>query len=296
MLHGSIQPGICATLVILVLGSSAGVSLPGDQDTASQYSMYWPQRVASFEHVNQELILKCNVGMLVIRPVADNAAHVRYFPALKRTASSAGAIAAAQAAPKYRVESTRDAIRLALSRLTVSVDRGTAQITFLDAKRQVLLTSRLYQLRRRPGAEGDDFSIHAEFLASEDEAYYGLGQYQDESLNLRGKTVNQWQDFQDPETGAAAMPFLVTNRRYGILFDNASKTTVTPGKDGLTTWDAEAGDALSYYVIYGDEADEIYRVYRSLAKTTPLPLRSALGSIQGSHEYELQLVRPEPDL
>ena len=296
MLHGGVQAGICATLVILVLGSAAGVSLPGNQDPASQYSVYWPQRVASFEHVNQELVLKCNVGMLVIKPVADNAASVRYFPALKRTASSAKTIGATPGAPKYRVESTPGAIRLALSRLTVSVDRGTAQITFLDAKRQMLLTSRLYQLRRRPGAEGDDFSIHAEFLAPEEEAYYGLGQIQDESLNLRGKTVSQWQDFQDPDTGMAGMPFLMTNRRYGFLFDNASKTTVTPGKDGLTTWDAEAGKVLSYYVIYGDEADEIYRVYRSLAKTTPLPLRSALGSIQGSHEYELQLVRPEPDL
>jgi len=275
MLLRSVRPGVHAASLVFVLGLVAGAAVSGSQEPDAQNSLYRPQRVISFEHVRQELVLKCDVGMLVIRPIADNIAHVRYFPTLKRAASPAAAIGAAPPLPKYRAESTPGAIRLVLSQLTVSVDRRTAQLTFLDAKQNILLASRLCQLSRRPGAEGPDFNIHAEFLAPTDEAYYALGQYEDESLNQRGRTVSQWQDFQDPDGRPATMPFLVTNRKYGFAFDNASKTTVTPGKAGLTTWDAEAGDALSYYVIYGNTADDIYRGYRSLAGRPPLPSGSA---------------------
>jgi alpha-D-xyloside xylohydrolase len=278
------RAGANATLVILALGSLVTAALPWNQDPASQNSLYRPQRVVSFEHINQELVLKCNVGMLIIRPLADNVAHIRYFPTLRRTASPAATNVTKRAVPKYRAESTAGAIRLVLSQLTVSVDRKTAQITFLDAKKNVLLASTMYELRRRPVAEGDDFGIHAEFLAPKDEAYYGFGQHDDAALNQRGRTVSQWHDFQDPDGRTAALPFLVTNRRYGFVFDNTSKTTVTPGRDGLTTWDAEAGNALSYYVIYGSTTDDIYRGYRSLAGTPPLPPGSA--DIGGSRPSE----------
>ena len=73
---------------------------------ASPGSACPPQRVVSFEHVNQELVLKCTVGMLVIKPYADNVVHVRYYPTLKRTASPPGAISVTPATPKYRAEST----------------------------------------------------------------------------------------------------------------------------------------------------------------------------------------------
>ncbi len=288
MLLRSVRTGVYVTFVILALGSLEVVSLPANQDPASPDSLILPQRVVSFEHVNQELVLKCTVGMLVIKPYADNIAHVRYFPTLKRAASPPGVISATPAVPKYRAESTLSAIRLVLSQLTVSVDRKTAQITFLDPKQNVLLASNLYQLRSSPGAGGDDFSIHAEFVAPEDEAYYGLGQHHDGWLDQRGRTVNLWHDFQDRVGETVAIPFLVTNRKYGFVFDNAAKTTVTPGKDGLTTWDAAAGSALSYYVICGNTADDIYRGYRYLTGTTPLLPKSAFGYIQGKRRYGSQ--------
>jgi alpha-D-xyloside xylohydrolase len=271
MLDRGIRTVICALMAFLALGLSGKVPLPAGQDPSSTGSLHMPQRVVSFEHINQELVLKCDVGILIIKPYADNVAHVRYFPAPKRTASPPTAIRATPAVPKYRAESTLSAIRLVLSQLTVSVDRKTAQITFLDAKQNVLLTSKLFQLRSSPGAGGDDFGIHAEFVAPEDEAYYGLDQHPDEWLDLRGRTVSLGHDSQDASGKTVAIPFLVTNRKYGFVFDNASKTTVTPGKDGLTTWDAEAGNALSYYVIYGNTTDDIYRGYRSLTGTAPLP-------------------------
>jgi len=51
---------------------------------------------------------------------------------------------------------------------------------------------------------------------------------------------------------------------YGIVFNNPSRTTVTPGKEGLTSWDAESGTVLSYFVIYGETSEEIYKGFAFL--------------------------------
>ena len=56
----------------------------------------------------------------------------------------------------------------------------------------------------------------------------------------------------------------------------------------MTTWDAAAGSTLSYYVICGNTTDDIYRGYRYLTGTTPLPPKSAFGYIQGKRRYGSQ--------
>ncbi len=72
---------------------------------------------------------------------------------------------------------------------------------------------------------------------------------------------------------------------YGVIMDNPSRVTVRPGVGGTTTWEAEAGPALSFFVIAGDTADDIYAGYRLLTGATPLPPKGALGYIQCKQRY-----------
>ncbi len=58
---------------------AAAVPAPA-QETASPESSYQPRRVTSFEHANQEVTLKCDVGMLIVKAYADNIIHLRYDP------------------------------------------------------------------------------------------------------------------------------------------------------------------------------------------------------------------------
>jgi len=284
----TLQKWICAIvgLAALKLLPSAAVAAGQEQDPSD--SLRQPQRITSFEHVNQELVLKCNVGVLVIKPYADNIVHIRYFPDSERKTLPLWGLSATPSAPKYRVDSTLAAIRLSTSQLTVSVDRKTAQISFLDPKQNLLLSSKQYRLKSAQVAGEDTFSIHAEFVAPDDEAYYGLGQHQSGWMDQRGQTVRLWHDYQPLEGEVVAVPFLVTNHKYGFIFDNTSKVTVIPGKDGVTAWDAEAGDALSYFVICASAIDDIYRGYRFLTGATPLPPKSALGYIQGAQRSATQ--------
>jgi alpha-glucosidase (family GH31 glycosyl hydrolase) len=257
------QKSVCAAwllLTALCFGIHTASQVPGAPD-----SNRTPTRVISFEHVNQEVVLKCDVGLLVIKPFADNIVQVCYFPAWTRSAPSLWGIAAAPAKPKYRVDSTVAAVRLATAQLAVSVDRKTAQLAIEDSKRNVLLLAKQFSLKETSGAASRTFAVQATFAAPEDEAFFAPSQSADETVDRRGQTLRFPPDA--PGTiNTPIVPILFSSRKYGFVFNNPSKTTVTPGKDGLTTWDAESGQTLSFFIIFAEAVDDLRAGYRFLTQ------------------------------
>jgi len=84
---------------------------------------------------------------------------------------------------------------------------------------------------------------------ADDEHYYGLGQNQEGFLDHRGHPVRCWNDYNSPAAPTTCVPFLVTNKGYGMLWDNPSKTTFVGGFNEQTRWSSEVGDRVSFFVI-----------------------------------------------
>ena len=122
---------------------------------------------------------------------------------------------------------------------------------------------------RRP-ADAEFFTVGATFASPDDEHYYGLGQNQEGYLDHRGHAVRCWADYLATAAPSFCVPFLVTNKGYGLLWDNPSKTAIEPGFNEQTRWTSEVGDRVSFFVIAGDTADEIYAGYRLLTGPAPL--------------------------
>ena len=117
---------------------------------------------------------------------------------------------------------------------------------------------------RRPRRSRRSLRVGATFASPDDEHYYGLGQNQEGFLDHRGHAVRCWADYLAPAAPSFCVPFLVTNKGYGLLWDNPSKTTIEPGFNEQTRWTSEVGDRVSFFVIAGNTADEIYAGYRLL--------------------------------
>jgi alpha-D-xyloside xylohydrolase len=132
------------------------------------------------------------------------------------------------------------------------------------------------------------FRVGATFASSPDEHYYGLGQNQEGILDYRGRTIDCKHNYDAPAGETVCVPFLVTNKGYGIVWDNPSATTVSAGIHGQTVWHSEVGERVSYFVIVGSTTDEIYAGYRKLTGVTPLPPKAAFGYIQSKARYETQ--------
>jgi alpha-D-xyloside xylohydrolase len=142
-------------------------------------------------------------------------------------------------------------------------------------------------LDRRP-TDPPAYVVGATFVSPDDEHYYGLGQNHEGFLDHRGHPVRCWQDYTAPAAPSTCVPFLVTNKGYGLLWDNPSKTTISAGFNEQTRWTSEVGDRVSFFVIEGATADEIYAGYRLLTGPTHMLPKAAYGYIQCKQRYASQ--------
>jgi len=132
------------------------------------------------------------------------------------------------------------------------------------------------------------FRVGATFQAPADEHYYGLGQNQEGVLDYRGRTIDCKHFYDAPAGETVCVPFMVTNKGYGIVWDNPSDTVVSAGVHDHTTWKSDVGERVSYFVITGSTLDDLYAGYRKITGITPLPPKAAFGYIQSKARYETQ--------
>jgi alpha-D-xyloside xylohydrolase len=139
---------------------------------------------------------------------------------------------------------------------------------------------------RRP-TDPPFFTVGASFAAADDEHDYGLGQNQQGFLDRRGHVIECAHDYDAPSGQSVCVPFLITNKGYGLVWDNPSKTTISLGFNNQNTFKSQVGQRVSFFVIAGDY-DAIYRGYRLLTGDVPMLPKSAYGYIQCKQRYRTQ--------
>lgn len=73
------------------------------------------------------------------------------------------------------------------------------------------------------------YQVSSTFDSPADEHYYGLGQQQKGWMDLRNHEVPCWHDYFAIGGQNVCVPFMVSSRGYGLVWDNPSKTTVDLG-------------------------------------------------------------------
>ena len=144
---------------------------------------------------------------------------------------------------------------------------------------------RLYD--RRP-SDDPFYEVGATFKAPPDEHYYGLGQNQEGYLDRRGHVLRCAHDYNTPGGQSVCVPFMVSSKGYGLVWDNPSRTTVAFAFNDATRWTSDVGQRVSFFVIAGKTYDEIYAGYRLLSGDTPMLPKSAYGYIQCKQRYSSQ--------
>ena len=119
---------------------------------------------------------------------------------------------------------SKENITVKTKALIAIVNLKTGVVGFYDLKGRKILSEkqtagRLFQPVVFDGKRS--YSVVQTFQTSNDDAWYGLGQHQDGIYNYRGQQVNFFQNNTE-----VAIPFLVSSKNYGILWDNYSLTTV----------------------------------------------------------------------
>lgn len=126
-------------------------------------------------------------------------------------------------ANKWLVTETATAISIHTDSLTATVNLNTGKISYLHKNGKPILSEkengRSFEAVSNNGEAS--YQLMQTFQSPEDEAIFGLGQHQDDMMNYKGKQVLLLQNNTD-----VAIPFLLSNKNYGILWDNYSITKV----------------------------------------------------------------------
>ena len=132
------------------------------------------------------------------------------------------------------------------------------------------------------------YRVSAIFNSPTSEHYYGLGQHQRGFLDLRDHRIRCWHNYGAIGGETVCVPFMVSSRDYGLIWDNPSKTTIDLGFNQQNVWSSQVGDRVSFFVIAGHNTDQVYEGYRQLTGVTHMLPKPAYGYIQSKAIYPTQ--------
>ncbi|MDR0682915.1 MAG: DUF4968 domain-containing protein, partial [Dysgonamonadaceae bacterium] len=129
----------------------------------------------------------------------------------------------------WTVKEEQDKIILETATLKAAVIRSSGEIVFTDRQGNVLLAEQQgggKTFRNFEFAGKKAWSLQQVFESDEDEAFYGLGQHQSDEFNYKGKNETLYQ-----YNTKVSVPFIISNKNYGILWDNYSLTKFGDPRD-----------------------------------------------------------------
>ena len=115
-----------------------------------------------------------------------------------------------------------------------------------------------------------------------EEKIYGMGQYQQPYLNLKGTDLEMAQ-----RNSQASVPFAVSSLGYGILWNNPGVGRAVFGKN-IMSFENYAVEVMDYWVTAGDTPAEIVEAYGRAAGTVPIMPEYGLGFWQCKLRYQTQ--------
>ena len=133
----------------------------------------------------------------------------------------------------------------------------------------------------RPVRGTDNFSLTVRFEAQE-ERIYGMGQYQQENLNLKGCIVELAQ-----RNSQVSVPFMVSSAGYGLFWNNPGIGKVTFGNN-LTQWEAQSVRQMDYWICAGDAPAQIVEAFGDVAGKAPMMPDYGTGFWQCKLRYQTQ--------
>jgi alpha-D-xyloside xylohydrolase len=199
-----------------------------------------------------------------------------------------------------------DAVRIEIADGCASVSNGairaelarSGKLSFYGARGQLILNESLRNRRDILSEDcsalelearefrpiiGGDYEITARFESlAPDERIYGMGQYQQPYLDLKGTEIELAQ-----RNSQASVPFHISSLGYGFLWNNPSVGRATFAKNG-TTWRSSSSVSLDYWVAAADRPADILERYSGATGRVPMMPDYAMGFWQCKLRYQTQ--------
>jgi alpha-D-xyloside xylohydrolase len=180
------------------------------------------QKLAPAEKLPNGIVVRVIDGFLKLEVCTDTVIHVTFSKDLAFSArqSLVAAPKQCEATPWTLINDPREAL-LSTAKLKIKVDLRTSVLSFFDLNgRPIAMETPDGRTLTPAEVQGEKtFHVRQQWQAEPNEALYGFGQHQLGLMNIKGFDLDLWQ-----RNTTVVVPFLVSSRGYGILWDNTSWT------------------------------------------------------------------------
>ncbi|WP_343732211.1 TIM-barrel domain-containing protein [Duganella sp.] len=236
----------------------------------------------SFEKTATGVVVKPDSGAareVRLEVMADNIIHVVKLDQAGKALTPSLMTVAAPVSGNFSVAASgKDKVTLKAKKISVAVSLATGQVQFFNAAGKAFLTQQAESMAP-VDVDGKPFlAVKQGFNYGTKDAFYGLGQHQNHQMNLNGEDVLLMQ-----HNMAIAVPFVVSDKNYGVLWDNNSISRFGDSKPyawlsrdlQLTDADGKTGGLTARYYV-GDklvftrqEKDIAYQYLKDVAENWP---------------------------
>jgi alpha-D-xyloside xylohydrolase len=115
-----------------------------------------------------------------------------------------------------------------------------------------------------------------------DEKIYGMGQYQQPYLDLKGMDIELAH-----RNSQASVPFALSSRGYGLLWNNPGVGRAVFGKN-IMSFEAYSTQVLDCWIVAGDSPAEIEEAYAEVTGKVPMMPEYGMGFWQCKLRYQTQ--------
>jgi alpha-D-xyloside xylohydrolase len=234
-----------------------------------------------------KLIWQYNGEKLVIEPWGANSFRVRSRMMGDILDTDFALLPAGCGSADIRLEEGKAVIRNGKIEAVIEENSWTknGRIRFYNQKGRLLLQEidhhgalNLHARKFKP-IIGGDYKLTVTFESDETEKLYGMGQYQQEILDIKNCNFEL-----SHRNSQASIPFVLSSLGYGFLWHNPAIGSASFCKN-RTEWHAESTKQLDYWITAGDTPAEIEEAYASVTGTVPMMPEYGLGFWQCKLRY-----------
>ena len=172
---------------------------------------------------NKQYQVPFDKGTLVLVPLQDNAVRIQYVEGTTNQLPEWVYVAPHNTEIRSSWKCKNNEALLRLKRMSISVNRLSQEVTIKDKQGKIVVLAKAHQLKDAMVQQESTREATLVLNSPEDEYLFGLGQFQDGYLNVRGLTRRLTQ-----VNTQIAIPFLLSNKGYGLLWNNYGLTDFNP--------------------------------------------------------------------
>ncbi|WP_438862911.1 TIM-barrel domain-containing protein [Neptunicella sp.] len=257
------------------------------------------KQLGQFEQTDNGIIVtlaESSADKVRLQVISDKIIHVTALPGDDLSVVPDSLMVTAKPDADFKVTQQGEKVLLKTAQISAEVSLLDGTVNFKDAQGKTLLaeTDRGHfgPVTEDPiKPDADSFTVRQQWNKGTDEGFFGLGQHQNGQANYAGENVEL-----TTYNLEITIPFVVSTRNYGVLWDNASVTQFgdpeksKPLNADLVLYDADGnkgGLTANYYdgdklIFSRVEADPNYQ-FLANNSVREFPFPKELGEVKNPH-------------